>query len=830
MKLSHILIPFFLMCAVSASALTDTQVVNYIKEQAAAGKSEQQIGKELMAKGVTPEQVKRIKAKYERERKSNEQSAPTTVGKRIDRSSHNSASRNSASRNSASRNSASRNMNSDDMIVEEDMSEETISVESPSTRMNDNQNNQQKDIKEIYGHKLFNAGNLTFEPNENMATPQNYKLGPGDEVIIDMWGTNEEHISQVISPEGSIMISQIGPIYLNGMTINEANKYIKGVFAKKYAGLGDNETDINVTLGEIRTIQVDIMGEVSTPGTFRISPFSTVFHALYNAGGINDIGSMRNIQVLRNGRKVATVDIYDYLFKGKQTGNIRLQEGDVIIVPPYEQLVEVTGNVKRPMAYEIKSSETVDALLKYAGGLSGDAYGGMVRLQRQNGTENELYNIEKAQFSSYKLRDGDVVTIGTVLDRYANKVELNGAVMRPGTFALGKDVVTLTDLIKKADGLAEDAYTQRALLYREGPDLTMEVMPVNIADILSGKTPDITLRKNDVIEISSVQEIFERGDFTINGMVANPGQYSYVENTSLEDLILRAGGLLEGASTARVDISRRVVDPDATSQSDIIAQTFSVSLDNGLKADGKRGFMLKPYDVVNVRTSPGYEVQKTVTIDGEVLFEGAYALQTRNERISDIVKRAGGIVEGAYLKGAWLSRRLSDSERAARDEAMRVASQNTTGEDSISMSKIELSDSYNVGINLTKALEMPGSTYDVILQEGDHLFIPEMQSTVKISGDVMFPNTVVYEPDKKLKHYIEQAGGYGDRAKKNKAFVIYMNGTVAKATNKTVIEPGCQIIVPSKQKSNTDWTKILSIATSFSSLATMAATIGNLLR
>ena len=467
MKLSRILLPLFLLCAVPAFALTDDQVVKYIKEQSAAGKSEKQIGKELMAKGVTPEQVKRIKAKYERERSADvpaQSSVQEYDGRKLVTS--------------------TRDVEEVTVVEGRDISGLTYNSSAV-----DSENVRKRGSRSVYGRELFNSKSLTFEPNENMATPQNYKLGPGDEVVIDMWGNNEEHISQVISPEGSIMIAQLGPVYLNGMTINEANKYIKGVFARKYAGLGDNETEINVTLGDIRTIQVDIMGEVSTPGTFRISPFSTVFHALYNAGGINDIGSMRNIQVLRNGRKVATVDIYDYLFKGKQTGNIRLQEGDVIIVPPYSQLVEVAGNVKRPMAYEIKPTETVATLLDYAGGFSGDAYGGMVRLERQNGTENELYNIDKAQFASYKLKDGDVVTIGTVLDRYANRVELNGAVMRPGVFALGKDIVTLTDLLNKADGLKEDAYKERALLYREGPDLTLEVIPFNINDILTGRAP-----------------------------------------------------------------------------------------------------------------------------------------------------------------------------------------------------------------------------------------------------------------------------------------------------------------------------------------------------
>ncbi len=852
MKITRIFLVLALLCSIPAFALTDEQVINYIKQQAAKGKTEQQIGKELLAKGVTPEQVKRIKAKYDKGQTTQTDSRVSrSVGSGVRQRTGNNAameeesldSRQSNARQSRTgsknsrRQTATRNRRATGTRTQQGQNglyaEEDIYVSYRETE----DDIYYFDLEEqperlIYGHDIFNGQALTFEPNENMATPQNYRLGPGDEVIIDIWGASEDHLREVITPEGSIMIAQIGPVNLNGLTISEANNLIKGVFSKKYAGVGE-ETDIKVTLGDIRSISVDVMGEVSTPGSFRMSPFSTVFHALYNAGGINDLGSMRNIHVMRNGRRVANVDIYDYLFKGKQTGNIRLQEGDVIIVPAYSELVNVEGNVKRPMYYELKPTETVADLLEFAGGFAGDAYSGMVRLERQNGLENELFNIDKNQFDSYRLKDGDIVTIGTVIDRYSNRAELKGAVNRPGVYAIGTDIKTMRDLIAKAGGLSEDAYMPRAIIYRESPDLTMEVIAVNLGNLMAGKEADIKLERNDIIEISSVKEIIERGDFTIAGPVAFPGQYTYAENTTIQDLIVRAGGLLEGASTARVDVSRRIVNPTSTDASNRIAEIFTFPLENGLTKGGGAEFKLKPYDIVEVRKSPSYLPQGIVEIDGEVVFTGEYTLERRNERLSDIVRRAGGTMEGAYLKGASLTRQMTEDEMASRKEALKIAMMNANAQsgDSISIDKIEISDRYNVGINLVMAVEHPGSSYDLVLKPGDKLFVPELQSTVKISGDVMFPNTVVYEPGKKVKYYINQAGGYGERAKKRSAFVVYLNGSVAKVGRNTVIEPGCHIIVPSKAPSNGDgWGKIIAYATSFGSLATMAATIASLFR
>lgn len=802
MKMRRILLSLLMFCSLSALAMTDDQVIAYIKQQSAAGKTEQQIVKELLAKGVTPEQAERIKARFEAQQGS--ETAVTT-------------------QSVSSMNRERRHDSSNDVTVGK-MDEIDREIDEGGDGI--------VSARQIYGHKVFNSRALTFEPSDNLATPQNYRLGPGDEVIIDIWGTSEDHLRQTISPEGSIMISQVGPVYLNGMTIADANRHVKGIFAKKYAGVTDAETDVQVTLGQVRTIQVDIMGEVATPGTFRLSPFSSVFHALYRAGGINSIGSLRNIQVLRNGKKIAGVDIYDYLFDGKTAGNIRLQEGDVIIVPPYEQLVNIDGNVKRPMYYEIKPGETIQTVIDYAGGFTGGAYSGMVRLARQSATENELYNIDREEFASYRLKDGDILTVGTILDRYANRVELKGAVYRPGMFAINKELSTVGQLIKKADGLTDDAYADRVLLYREGPELQLEVLSLDLKAILNGTAPDVKLKRNDLLVISSIKEIQDRGQLSIQGHVARPGTYPFADNTTLEDLILQAGGLLDGASTARVDISRRIVNPSSTTPTEQLSENYSISVVGGLAQGEGQNFIMKPYDVVIVRRSPGYVPQEMVNIGGEVLFAGNYALEKRNERLSSIISRAGGLIEGAYTKGAYLTRKLTDEEYKMRQETLRLAMSNQDGHgDSISLSKIQVSDRYSVGIDLEKAIAYPGSTYDVIVQPGDVLFIPEQQSTVKIAGDVMFPNTVVFVPGKKLSYYIDQAGGYGQRAKKGKAFIVYMNGSVAKAKRNTPIEPGCQIIIPSKpEKMGTDWTKVLALATSFSSVATMAATITNIFK
>lgn len=810
--------------AIAGSArMTDMEVLQYIKTQTSLGKSEQAIGRELVARGVSPEQVERIKTQYEQDSRRNGSRSSTASDKINDtRGSRNAQNRQQGNTNTTTA-AERRGVNADDEYQDDTFDDMERSVANTD-------NLPAEASREVFGHNVFNERNLSFAPSENLATPQNYILGPGDEVVIDMWGENEEHLRQTISPEGSIMVAQLGPIYLSGNTVQQANNIVRDRFAKKYGGVADSRSDVNLTLGQVRSIQVDVMGEVSQPGTFRLSPFSTVFHALYNAGGINDIGTLRNIEVLRGGKKIATVDIYDYLFRGKQTGNVRLQEGDVIIVPPYVELVNVDGNVKRPMYYEIKPGETLGTVIDYAGGFTGDAYSDMVRLSRRNGRENELVNIERGDFRNYRLRDGDVVTVGTILDRYSNRVELRGAVTRPGMYALGTDIFTVNDLIRKADGLLDDAYKGRVMLYREAPDLSLEVEAIDLGAIMSGMAPDIELRRNDMIVVSSVHELNDRGELTIQGEVARPGTYPYANNSTVEDLIVQAGGLLLGASTARVDVARRIIDPAATEASSMIAESFTLSIENGLLAGSDSDFELKPYDVVTIRRSPGYSTQEFVSIDGQVSFTGPYVLEEKNERISSIVQRAGGITENAYIRGASLIRKMTATEIQKRDEAIEMA-RRTAGNDSIDVKLLNLSDSYNVGIELDKALKNPGSQYDVVLRDGDRIYIPEMATTVSISGEVMQPNTVTYVEGRKVKDYINSAGGYTDRANKKHAYVVYMNGNIKKATRRTKLEPGCQILVPTKAvKQHSSVAEIMGYINSFASLGVMAASIASMLK
>lgn len=787
-----------------SAAMTDQEVIQYVKQANAAGKSEKQIGQELLARGVTREQVERIKANYE-----------STQGQDINVANQTVQEANVERRHDAG-------------------SEITPGTFDEVQRTVDEENNGRVNAKQIYGHTVFTSPNLSFEPNVNLATPQDYRLGPGDEVIIDIWGNSEDHLRQTISPEGSIMIAQLGPLYLNGMTIEEAGKHIRTSFASKYAGVGEETSEIQVTLGQLRTIQLDIMGEVAIPGTYRLSPFSNVFHALYKAGGISDIGSMRNVELIRNGRKIADIDIYEFLFNGSQKGNVRLQEGDLIIVPSYKQLVNLEGNVRRPMYYELKPGETLQDIINFAGGFTGDAYTDMIRISRQTGRENELLNVRNEDFATYKLQDGDAINVGTILDRYANRVELKGSVMRPGMYAIGDEIITVRDLIRRADGLKEDAYKDRVMLYREGPDLSLETMAIDLSAVLEGRAQDIELKRNDVLVISSIHELNDRGQFTIRGRVARPGDYPYAENTTIEDLIFQAGGLLQGASLARVDVSRRIIDPMATEASLKIAETFVFELKDGLLIGDDNNFTLQPYDVVEIRNSPNYQPQSFVQVEGEVNFAGGYVLQQRNERLSEIVKRAGGLTPEAFVRGARLMRKLTEDEIAARDETLRLAlqsQQDSENGDSISLNKLDLGNTYSVGIELDKALKNPGSYYDIVLRPDDRLFVPELVSTVKISGDVMFPNTVTYIPGKKFKDYVKDAGGYGDRANKGKVFIVYMNGNVVKAKGNTPIEPGCQIIVPTKPEGKGfDWTKVLTITSTLGSLGTMAAAIAAIVK
>lgn len=788
MRIKRISFLFLLMLAIGGTLparaqMTDEQVVEYGKTEKEAGKSPAQIGKELLAKGATQSQLERLRESYSFAADDNSTRYRSPEQNRV------------------------RNRSSLPAAVVADQ------PAGPSK----------------FGHNVFSDKNLTFEPNENLATPENYRLGPGDEVIIDIWGANEDNIRQEISPEGNIMVQQLGPIYLNGLTIKEANDKIRRIFAQKYADVmgEDPLSDVRVTLGNIRTISVNVMGEVYTPGTYRLSAFASLFHALYNAGGVTGIGSLRNVQVVRNGQEIVSADLYEYLFDGKLSTDIRLNEGDVIIVPPYEVQVLVQGKVKRPMYYEMKRGESLADLFRYAGGFTGDAYTEEVGLVREMDKERSYFGIKKANYDSFGLEDGDAVWVGAILDRFANRVEVRGAVFRPGTYELNAGMNTVRALVKRAEGVMEDAFLSRVLLLREKEDLTKEILAIDLQKILSGEAPDVALRKNDVLTIPSIQELQEFGAFTIDGEVAWPGSYPYADNTTIEDLIIQAGGLLESASTAQVDVMRRLKSPKSKVPSEEIGKIYSFEIRDGFVVDGEAHFTLEPFDVVVVRRSPGYQRQHMVVLDGEVVFEGGYALIRKNERLSELIERAGGVTPYAYVRGGRLIRRMTPEERAVRDDAIRAAQQRR-GEDSISLERLTLGDTYHVGIELDKALANPGSDYDVVLREGDRVVIPQYVNTISITGEVMNPNTVVYLKDKPLKYYISQAGGYADRAKRGRVYVIYMNGMIAQAKGGTKIEPGCEIVVPSKRQRTRNplrLSEILGLTTSAASVAAAAAAI-----
>lgn len=774
------------------TAMTDQQVLEYVKEGIRQGKEQKQLASELARKGVTREQAERVKALYEKQNKTN---LPTMQG-----------------------------TDQNEARLREETKDETSSLleDQPDAR-------ELAQEERVFGRNIFNTRNLTFEPNNNMATPPNYRLGPGDEIIIDVWGASQATIRQTISPEGTINLQELGPIYLNGMTVENAGNYLKAELGKIYS---NEKNQMQVTLGNSRTIQINVMGEVVQPGTYALSAFSTVFHALYRAGGVNNIGSLRNVQLVRNGRRIAFVDVYEFIMQGKIKDDISLQEGDVVIVPAYELLVKMSGKVKRAMKFEMKVDESLATLIKYAGGFEADAYSKTLRIVRQNGEEYEVKTVDEFDFSTCKLKNGDVVTVGTILNRFTNKVEVKGAVYRPDIYELNGEVNTVRALIGKAKGLMDDAFTNRAVLQRQKDDMTNEILPVDVKALLDGNIPDIPLRKNDILYIPSIHDLQDLGNVRIAGEVAKPDNYPYAENMTLEDLIIQAGGLKEAASTVRVDISRRIKDPKSLNSTDSIGQMYSFSLKDGFVIDGQPGFVLQPYDQVFVRRSPGYQTQQNVAIEGEVTFEGTYALTLKTERLSDLVRKASGLTSYAYARGARLTRVANDEEKKRMQDVINLMGREL-GERMIDSLGIRVQDTYTIGIDLEEALAHPGSEADLVMREGDILTVPEYVNTVKISGSVMVPNIVSYRKSEGIGYYLDQAGGYSQHAKKSKKFIIYMNGQVArvKGNGSRQIEPGCEIVIPNKKKKNgANLSAILSYATSFASLGTMAASISNLLK
>lgn len=819
----------FLLSGVLASAqMTEDKIIQFVAEQQSKGVSQEQIVYELNRKGVTLQQLQRMRDKYEK------QQSTGLLGNTIPVQEASSSRYRTSGQPFNQINGTA--VSSVDAATREKEILQSYYDESRFLFVDSIYLLKQSLLprKEIYGHNIFKSQDMTFEPSVNLATPQNYRLGPGDEVIIDIWGASQNTVREVISPDGNIMVEDLGPVYLNGKTVKEADAYIKNVFSRIYSGLDgkDASSSIKLSLGQNRSVMVNVMGEVENPGTYQISSFATVFNAIYKAGGINDVGSLRDIKLYRNNRMVAQVDMYEYLMKGRVNDDIRLEDNDLIIVSPHSLLVNIDGRIRRPMFYEMKADESLADLIDYAGGLESDAFRKDVRLIRMGDFQREIFTVAKDDQASFKLFDGDSVYVDSIQVTYANMAEVRGAVFRPGMFQIDGDITTVKGLVKAAGGLKEDAFPTRALLSRTNPDKTLTNLAIDIKGLLDGNVSDETLRNNDVLFIPSLFDLGEVKTFSVYGEVLFPGDYRYADNTSIEDLILQAGGLKENASIAKVDVVRRTRDKSAVGRADSISRTFSFSIDENLVIQDN-DFRLMPYDEVYVRRSPGYSVNRRVIVEGEVTFPGYYSLATNTERLSDIMTKVGELSTEAYPEGARLERRMTDDER----KRMRDIAETLVANDSLALintiNKLASETTYDVGINLQDAMKNPGSSSDIVLRDGDRIIIPVFNNTVKINGEVMFSNTTPYVKGKNFKYYIERAGGYSQKAKKNKVYVVYMNGSVARAkrSSSKQVQPGCEIIVPSKkERDGLKATEILSLGSTSASLATVVLALMNLLK
>ena len=858
MKRLLIYLMFFMLLPVAgmAQSMSDDQVMSYIAKEHTAGKGNAQIVTQLMQRGVNIQQIRRVRDKYQKQMSQNTSHSYGSAGDPTGSSrmrTNNGKKRTSGNESAGSNSDLSaysnyRISNDRDSSDKEDEALEyrdELGKMIPDTAAIVKQyyDNKKTKAHKVFGRDIFNNKELSFEPNMNIATPQNYRLGPGDAVIIDIYGASQKSEQCTVSPDGDVIIEGYGPVAVSGLTVAQANARLRSTLGSRYSS-----SRIKLTVGQTRTIMVNVMGEVKLPGTYTLSAFATVFHALYMAGGTNDIGTLRNIKVYRNNRLVTVVDIYDYILNGKLTGNVRLADNDVIVVGPYDCLVNISGKVKRPMFYEMKKNESVASLLKYSGSFTGDAYNKAVRVNRKTGKEYAVFNVGEFDFANFHIADGDSVMVDSIIPRYANTVEVKGAVFRPGMYNLGEQVNSVRSLIEHAEGTTEMAFTNRAVLHRMKEDRTLKVISVDLVGIMKGTTPDIPLQENDVLFVPTKTENIEQRTITIRGEVQFPGVYKYADNETIEDFVLQAGGLTDKASTVNVSVSRRVTDPKALAPDSVIAKLYTLSLKDGFVVDGEPGFTLMPFDEVYIRKSPAYMEQKNVSVEGEVMFAGTYTLSANNTRLSDLYRKSGGTNGLGYIRGARLMRRATEAEKQRMRTALQMemeqqqknilqlaASSNganlqqaAEGAKNANLSKFNVPDEYPVGIDLELAIKNPGDDADMVLREGDRLIVPQYNGTVKVNGAVMYANTVAFEKGKRASYYIDQAGGYASDAVKSRAYIIYMNGKVAKLSHGAKVQPGCEIVVPAKLKRKMSVAETMSLGSSLSSIAAMIATISNM--
>lgn len=695
-----------------------------------------------------------------------------------------------------------------------------------------------EDLKNVvFGREIFSNRKLSFSPDLNIPTPQDYILSAGDEIFLNVWGNSELNLKLKVSPEGVILIPGLGPVAVSGLTVSAAEAHLRQALSQIMSSLTDNgegnNTHVSLSLSQIRSIKVNIVGEVMNPGTYTLPSLATLFNALYAAGGVNEIGSLRNIKVFRNSKEIANLDVYDYLLNGKYATNVRLEENDMIMVGTYAQLAVVRGKVKRNRIFELRKGETLQQLLDMAGGFTGDAYKKDVQVKRKSDTRYQIATVTNDQFASFVMQDGDSLQVDSVIAFYENRLKVSGAVWRPGEYELSSSIRTVRQLVERAGGLKGDEFAGRAQITRLNEDFTTTVVAVDIRGILNGSAPDVELKREDELKIPSLFDLREPYTFRVCGAI-NFGDTTlpYRRNITVEDAIMMGGGLRESAAVINVEVARRLKNPASSMDQDRTAEVFSFSLNDGLMINTlDTVFTLEPFDEVYVRFSPGYQEQQVMRINGEIKFAGSYVLEIKNARLSDVVKKAGGVTAQAYVKGASLKRKLTEDEARRMEIFLDLNNANKGSRDSVNIATLMLKG-YPVGIDLEKALANPGSVDDVALRDGDELYIPQLQSTVKISGAVTYPNSVTYMRGMSVKDGLAQAGGYNDLSRKY-PIVVYMNGKVATTKRTGIffkrypkIEPGCEIIIPVKNPSSrSSLPEILSISSSATSMAAMIATM-----
>ena len=702
---------------------------------------------------------------------------------------------------------------------------------------------------DVYGYEIFRGNTfLSFQSNLNIPTPADYVLGPGDKLFIDIYGQSENYYQAEVSPDGDLILENFGPINVSGMTVEKANIRLVNKLKKVYTGLSSKKTFVNISVGIPRAVRVNIVGEVNLPGTYNFSAFNTVYNAIYVAGGITENATLRNVKLFRNNKLINTIDIYNFLNKGDQSSNVRLENNDLIVVGPYTNRVSIFGGVKTPGKFEMKNGETVADLINYAGGFSEDSYSKSLRITRVFDDQYKIVDVNSDQFEFFQLKSGDKVEIDKVIEKYENRLILKGSVYRPGIFALTEGM-TVKDLIEKGEGLKPDTYMERSFITRTNEDFSTTNISFDLEKQLNSLEDPIILNKDDVLNILSINDLKDDNYIEISGEISKPGIYPYSNNLTLNDLILLAGGVRKNATLASIEVSRA-----NKSDENQTAQIFNISLGD-LKSESN--FDLEPFDNVIIRKNPEIDIKRFARIEGEVKYPGEYAISSKKERISDLINRSGGPNEYAYYKGATLIRKtefaeessiieneikdltrlkekiltnlnLTESEKLLvsriDSDIEKLNKENSTNQDFSSFVKkeriseivkrnamdgdIPLAKSESIGINLDQILKNPGLKSDLLIEDGDIIIIPKKLETVRLRGELLYPTTVRHSPSRGLKYYINSAGGFDLKAKRSSTYVVYANGDVAR-TKKFLFfnlypkaEPGCEVIVPKKSEKN----------------------------